>query len=343
MSVRGELHLSGNGEVSIFQLETPRFTIGRGPENTLCVPESVVSRSHAELIRIGNDFLLRDLGSTNGSFVNGARVSEQMLNDGDLLRFGNNGPEATFKLIEKETGEIIKHQRHPKSTTETLIGSLTGKLEFPQYDVCEEANLRRVLAEAHLNKGEHDRALEVLAKYNDTTNLIALPLSFRATLLLWIGRVYLERKQLDIAIDALQRSLNFYKQASDGKGDETGIASVHASLGRALLNSGDFLAARENLHRGMLAARRAGNVRLRAEVHYLLGKVDWKEGDFEGARYNWGRSARMAEETNDALLQGRVQLQQALVLYTEGKLKEAVPAYQAAIQQIESTGNVRLL
>jgi tetratricopeptide (TPR) repeat protein len=347
MSVRGELHLTGssiNGhEVSVIQLETPRFTIGRGPENTFCIPASVVSRSHAEVIRIGNDFLLRDLGSTNGSFVNGARVSEQMLNDGDLLRFGNNGPEALFKIIEKETGEIIELPRHPKSTTENLIDSLSGKLAVPQGDIREEANLRRVLAEAHLNKGEHDRALEVLSKYNDTTNLVVLPLSFRATILLWMGRVYIERKQLDLAIDALQRSLNSFNQSADGNTDDTGISGAHASLGRALMSSGDLLAARDHLHRAMLAARRAGNVRQRAEIHYLLGKVDWKEGDFEGARYNWGRASRMSEETSDVSLQARVQLQQALVLYTEGKLKESVPAHEAAIELIETTGNIRLL
>src|SRR5262245_65468749 len=91
-----------------------------------------------------------------------------------------------------------------------------------------------------------------------------------------------------------------------------------------------------------LQARRAGNVKLRAESHYLLGKVDWKEGDFEGANYNWGRAARLAEETSDAMLRGRVRMQQALILYTEGKLKEANPVYQDAIQELESTGNVRL-
>ncbi len=343
MSVRAELHLTSNGEVRILSLEVPRFTIGRGLENSLCVPASVVSRSHAELIRIGDDFMLRDLGSTNGSYVNSGRISEQILNDGDLLRFGNNGPELIFKLFEKETGEIVELQRHPKSTTQNLIDSLSGRLDFPQNDVCEEANLRRVLAEAHLNKGENDRAIDVLAKYNDSTNLIALPIPFRAAILLWIGRIYLERKELEPAIDALTRSLNFYMQASDGEGDETGIADAYASLGRALLGSWDLLSARDHLHRAMLSARRAGNVRLRGEAHSLLGKVDWKEGDYEGARYNWGRAARMAEETNDPFLQSRVRMQQGLILYTEGKLKEAVPVYEAAIESIEKTGNVRLL
>jgi tetratricopeptide (TPR) repeat protein len=336
MSVRGEIHINTTGEARILPLDTPRFTIGRGPENSLCIPATVVSRSHAELIRVGNDFMLRDLGSTNGCYVNGARVSEQILTNGDQLRFGANGPEALFRLIEEESGIYITVARHPQGS---LIESLTGRLQIPQSDPCEEANLRQVLADAHLNRGNADRALDILTKYNDTTNLIALPVQFRANVLLAVGRVYLERKQLELATDALQRALSFFQQS----GDDTGLAGTHAALGRAMINSGNLLASRDHLSRAMLSARRAGNVRLRAETHYLTGKVDWKEGDFEGARYNWGRAARMAEETSDELLRARVQLQQALILYTEGSLKEAVPAYQTAIQQIEKIGNTRLL
>ncbi|MGH9799803.1 MAG: tetratricopeptide repeat protein, partial [Blastocatellia bacterium] len=235
----------------------------------------------------------------------------------------------------------LDHQ--PRNTTAGLMASLAERLNDSPGDVCEEASVRQLLAESNLNKGEHDAALEVLAKYSDTANLIPLPTTFRASVLLWVGRVYLERKQLDLAIEAFNRSLNFYQQAETGKNDEAGLAAAHANLGRALVNNGDLLAARDQLHRAMLASRRAGNVRWRAEAHYLLGKVDWKEGDFEGARYNWSRAARMAEELGDPMLDGRVQLQQALVLYTEGRLKESVPVYKSAIQQIKATGNVRLL
>jgi len=340
MSVRGELHQPGDPLRKIADIETPRFTIGRAGENSLPISSSVVSRSHAELIRNGDEFLLRDLGSINGSFVNGNRVSQQILKDGDLLRFGQNGPEIIFKLIEKETGKVIKPSL---SSTGSLIDSLLGKLSPPPADPREEANLRRLLAEAHLERGDFDRALEVITKYNDTTNLIAIPVSFRAWVLLWLGKVYLERKQLPLAIDALQRSLKFFEQVSQAESDITGVAGAYVALGRALVSSGDFLAARDHLNRAMLTARRAGNVRLMVETHLLVGKVDLKEGDFEGARYNWGRASRLAEGTNDPLLEGRVKLQQAVVLSTEGKLKEAVPAYQEAIQQIEHTGNIRLL
>lgn len=343
MSIRGEIHLTLNGESRYVKLESQRITIGRGPENSICLPVSVVSRSQAEIIRLGNDFLLRDLGSTNGSFVNNVRMTEQVLADGDVIRFGNNGPELAFSLIENESGEVISLDSQPRNTTAGLLSSLAERLADMPGDVCEEASVRQLLAESSLNKGDHDSALEFLVKYNDTKNLIGLPTTFRASVLLWLGRVYLERKQLDPAIEAMQNSLAFYQQAEKGKDDETGLAAAHAGLGRALVNKGDLLAARDQLHRAILASRAAGNLRWRAEAHYLLGKVDWKEGDFEGARYNWARAARMAEETGDTLLEGRIQLQQALILYTEGKLKESVPVYKAAIKQIKETGNIRLV
>src|SRR4030095_7093944 len=113
MNVRGEIHLATpNDESRVVPVESPRFTIGRGTENSLCIPATVVSRSHAELIRVGSDYLLRDLGSTNGSFVNGVRITEQMLNDGDLLRFGANGPEMSFRLIETDSGAVPALPRH---------------------------------------------------------------------------------------------------------------------------------------------------------------------------------------------------------------------------------------
>jgi tetratricopeptide (TPR) repeat protein len=340
MSVRGELHQPGDPERKIADIESPRFTIGRAGENSLSISSSIVSRSHAELIRNGDEYLLRDLGSINGSFVNGIRVSQQILKNGDILRFGNNGPEIIFKLVEIETGKFIKPSL---GSTGSLIDSLLAKLSPPPDDPREEANLRRLLAEAHLERGDFDRALEVITKYNDTTNLIAIPVSFRAWVLLWLGKVYLERKHLPMAIDALQRSLKFFEQVSQAEGDITGVAGAYVALGRALVSSGDFLAARDHLNRAMLTARRAGNMKLMIETHLLVGKIDLKEGDFEGARYNWGRASRLAEGTDDALLEGRVKLQQAQVLSTEGKLKEAVPAYHDAIQQIELSGNIRFL
>jgi CheY-like chemotaxis protein len=341
MSIRGELHLTKNGAAEIFPLTAPRLTIGRGEESSLRLLDPVISRSHAEIIRLGDDFLLRDLGSTNGCFVNGTRVSEQMLNDGDVVRFGKAGPELLFKETkEVKDGAEVPPTERPRSTNlNDLIQSLVYRLNHSATDEDEKARLRCLLAEAYLNKGLHKVAFDVLAEYADPARLLALPMQPRIGVLFWLGCAHLERKQYDLALEVLQRSLNLYSKAAD----ETGMASAHTALGRALVSAGDLLAARDNLHRALLLARRVGNARLIAEAHLWLGKIDWKEGDLDGARYNWTRAARFSEGTTDRLLQARVQLQQAYILYSEGKFREAAPAYQAIIDQLEKIGNAPFL
>ncbi len=337
VSVRGELHLlSGNGG-GVFILEEPRFTIGRGPQNSLCLPDAAVSRYHAQIVRLGRDFLLQDLGSTNGSYVNGVRVSEQLLNNDDNLQFGKAGPKLLFKQF-TETGSQPSVERHPAGTS-SLIRSLSDKLDNIETDSREEVNMRCVLAEAHINMGDYQKALNQFSKYSDLTRLQSLPPQFRANVLYWMGRIQAETKEYNSAIDLLQRSLPLYEET----GDDTGIAQTRATLGRALIGTDDLLSARDHLHRALLMARRAGNTKLAADVHLMVGKVDWKEGDLEGARYNWSRAAHLAQDTDDAILQARVQLQLALILYSEGNLKEAVPAYQAAIDKLEKSDNVRFL
>ncbi len=64
-------------------------TVGRMPDSTLVLADPNVSRNHAEVRPLGDGFVVIDLGSTNGTRVNGVRVSEQQLRDGDEIMFGN--------------------------------------------------------------------------------------------------------------------------------------------------------------------------------------------------------------------------------------------------------------
>lgn len=64
------------------------ISIGRAPESTIVLGDQNASRRHAEIRPIEGRFAIVDLASTNGTVVNGRRVSEQVLNDGDTITFG---------------------------------------------------------------------------------------------------------------------------------------------------------------------------------------------------------------------------------------------------------------
>ena len=72
-----------------FALTETTITIGRHPESNMVLADPNVSRNHAEIRPQGDGFVVVDLGSTNGSRVNGVRVDTQVLQDGDELMFGN--------------------------------------------------------------------------------------------------------------------------------------------------------------------------------------------------------------------------------------------------------------
>jgi hypothetical protein len=65
-----------------------RLTIGRSGDCHLVLADDTVSRRHAELRAEGGRWLLRDLGSSNGTYVNGRRVLEAEVRPGDLLHLG---------------------------------------------------------------------------------------------------------------------------------------------------------------------------------------------------------------------------------------------------------------
>jgi hypothetical protein len=72
-----------------FTLSEHTITVGRRPECNIVLADPNVSRNHAEIRPHGDSFLVIDLGSTNGTKVNGLRVDQHILRDGDKISFGN--------------------------------------------------------------------------------------------------------------------------------------------------------------------------------------------------------------------------------------------------------------
>ena len=70
------------------ELKVDRTTIGRVEDNTFQITESSVSSHHCEVLLKGNEVVVRDLNSTNGTFINGEKVTEAPLKPGHILRLG---------------------------------------------------------------------------------------------------------------------------------------------------------------------------------------------------------------------------------------------------------------
>ena len=83
-------HLTEDGTAQRIPVNSQPFTIGRYPENTVSVSNGTVSGQHAEIMLAGEEMLVRDCQSTNGTLLNGRRLTTvEGLRDGDIIHFGN--------------------------------------------------------------------------------------------------------------------------------------------------------------------------------------------------------------------------------------------------------------
>ncbi len=82
-------------------------TVGRLADNTIEIDDASVSSHHAQLTLQGNDYILKDLGSTNGTRLNGTNITpdeEHRLQDADRVRFGS-----------IETSYVSEHVSQPRA------------------------------------------------------------------------------------------------------------------------------------------------------------------------------------------------------------------------------------
>ena len=86
-------------------LENFRTTLGRQSSNDIMIAEQPVSRRHAEIVKTASGFSVRDLSSTNGTYVNDEKVTEDRpLKPGDRVRLGNS--KVTLEFQEYSTGTV---------------------------------------------------------------------------------------------------------------------------------------------------------------------------------------------------------------------------------------------
>ena len=98
-----------------FVLDKEVTTLGRKSANDICIDNLAVSGSHAKILAFGKDCFLEDLESTNGTYVNGDRVTKHILKHGDKiaigkhqLSFDNGGADAGGEEEDFEKTMILK-------------------------------------------------------------------------------------------------------------------------------------------------------------------------------------------------------------------------------------------
>jgi EAL domain-containing protein (putative c-di-GMP-specific phosphodiesterase class I) len=107
--------------VKQFRICGEKFTVGRQSGSTLCLPLGSVSKNHAEIVAVDGGLILRDLGSTNGTFVNGYRIEGQtILNDGDLVQFAS----SVFRVCKRS------RQTEIRTVTQDNVDQALAMMQF---------------------------------------------------------------------------------------------------------------------------------------------------------------------------------------------------------------------
>jgi len=130
--------------------DSGHISIGRAPDNMLCLGESArrVSSHHAEVFLRGEQYVLRDLGSTNGTTINGRRVVVSELAPDDLIEFGAGGPLLRFSINEAKSDV-----HHDYSTIKSVASSALRSKPRAAAGVRKNAVLAIALAGAMLLGG----------------------------------------------------------------------------------------------------------------------------------------------------------------------------------------------
>lgn len=109
----------------VFDLTKEITTLGRDVATDIVVGDPEVSRQHARLTRTPGGYVLEDLGSTNGVFVNGERLdSPRVLNTGDLIGLSEKVT-LTFEMAAPEAAQTVLSPAAGVETVSTIVDDLT--------------------------------------------------------------------------------------------------------------------------------------------------------------------------------------------------------------------------
>lgn len=104
---------SGPNPGTVYPLEGDQLSIGRDSSNEVAINDAEISRRHARLTFQGGKYVLEDLGSTNGTFVNGQRLTgPRVLKPGEVISLGEQIV-FVYEAVETDPGATMVSQRKP--------------------------------------------------------------------------------------------------------------------------------------------------------------------------------------------------------------------------------------
>src|SRR3984885_4187497 len=119
-----------SGNRSRMAIEPVPFLIGRQGENNLVLRDNRISRSHARISVANGEYVIEDLESRHGVFLNGQRVKRHVLQDGDRIDFGfPDSYRLAFTLKEDELNRVLGQMAAPAGTGANNLSKLRSLVE----------------------------------------------------------------------------------------------------------------------------------------------------------------------------------------------------------------------
>lgn len=228
------------GQAVPYPLDGEEIVLGRHPDCQIQLDSNMVSRRHAHVISEGNQFFVEDLGSGNGTFVNGKKIDgrtqlahEDRLKVGPILfRFeskqsNDSKPAAVESML--DTGFDIGFSSEEDDGSATIMGAISGVGGFGGLDVRPESKLKAVIEISRSLAGTVD--LEKLLPQILTTLFNIFPAADRGCILLrdessgeMVPRAFKHRREGEDATVKLSRTI-----VSKVLEEKSGILSADAA------------------------------------------------------------------------------------------------------------------
>jgi signal transduction histidine kinase len=167
------------GSTNEFLLTGDVYSFGRASDNDIVVEDSGVSRRHGRLLREGDGYNLMDLGSHNGTYVNGRKVTSTRLEDRDQVQIGQhtltyylqeNEPAVPVRdmtvSLEVDYDQIVSQITRQTRTSETLKGdsSLLSQLQKEQHTLRLLFDLGNAISTLNTVEAVSEKAVEILVQ-----------------------------------------------------------------------------------------------------------------------------------------------------------------------------------